>query len=155
MGRHPLAFRFLGVAGARRSARDQCSPQRTANLSRAVREIHIHSLRWDQGRRMMSRRTASAGTAAAGAASRHESETLAPRDPVIEPDELSLLAAFRLLDARRRGIPGRPRGERRPRARRTLGKSRESRRDLIRERPLLGARNCRSRRRRNRARGRL
>ncbi|TKB16509.1 MAG: rhodanese family protein [Mesorhizobium sp.] len=49
----------------------------------------------------MSRRAASAaGAAAAGAASHHGSETLAPRDPVIEAGELSLLAAFRLLDVR-------------------------------------------------------
>ncbi|SIT54053.1 hypothetical protein BQ8794_140198 [Mesorhizobium prunaredense] len=100
MGRHPLAFRFLGVAGARRSARDQCSPQRTANLSRAVREIHIHSLRWDEGRGVMSARGTTSTAAAGDAAFRNASNELAPRDPVIEPDELSLLAAFRLLDVR-------------------------------------------------------
>ncbi|RWL17916.1 MAG: rhodanese family protein [Mesorhizobium sp.] len=40
-------------------------------------------------------------TAVAGEATfRNASNELAPRDPVIEPDELSLLAAFRLLDVR-------------------------------------------------------
>ena len=48
----------------------------------------------------MSARGTTSTAAAGDAAFRNASNELAPRDPVIEPDELSLLAAFRLLDVR-------------------------------------------------------